>query len=178
MIRNALSLALILMAIAGSAHAQTEDTQNVSVGDKVRVRARTLYSPVVGAVTGLNTDTLHIRIRREAAALAIPLAEITRIEVSRGRRSNFLRGIALGGLVGAFAGASIGLATSQNSILSPTEQAGALGAIGAGAGALIGGIIGAASSGDRWVVVQLDRAEMDVSSRYDGRVTLSLTYGF
>ncbi|MGD2152448.1 MAG: hypothetical protein PVG79_04220 [Gemmatimonadales bacterium] len=178
MIRKVLSLVLMLLAAGGPALAQTDAAAGVNVGDRVRVRAQTLYGPLVGAVTALSADTLHIQIEQQATTVAIPLAAVTRIEVSRGRKSNFLRGVALGGVVGALAGVFAGFITGEDSMLTPPEAALACGTVGAGAGALVGGIIGAATGTDRWVAVPLDRLAVHVSPRHDGGVTLSLAYGF
>lgn len=183
MIRNALALALVLVVTAASASApalaQTDTVSAVRVGDKVRLRAEHGEGRWwVGTVTALSTDTLWIQQHKSPNTLAYRFATIGDLEVSRGRKSNFLPGLGYGALGGGLIFGMFGALSSNDSAdsyMGPNALIGA--AVGAGLGAVLGGVLGAASHGDRWEVVPLDRADVDLFARYGGGVTLSLTYG-
>ncbi len=94
--------------------------------------------------------------------LLVPVASINRLEGSRGRKSNWAEGAGIGLLVGAATGAIIGLASDTDSGgFAPCCTAETLAAVGAlvfgGVGGVIGLIIGASTTTERWVEVPLDR---------------------
>ncbi|MGD2217081.1 MAG: hypothetical protein PVJ64_10000 [Gemmatimonadales bacterium] len=184
MIRKVLSLVLMLLAAGAPARAQTDVASQVSVGDRVRVRAEHWKSSWwVGTVAALGSDTLVVRREDSTDTLAFPIATIGKLEVSRGRKSNFLPGLAYGALGGALFFGSIGLLSGddpEDSFIRLTAADKALigAAFGAGLGAVLGGFFGAVSHRDRWESVPLDRVAVDLSVRHDGGVTLSLAYGF
>lgn len=186
MIRMALSLVLMLLVAGAPALAQTDAASQLSVGDKVRVRAQHGEGRWwVGTVTALSTDTLWMQRSNSPTTLGFAFATTGELEVSRGKKSNFLPGLLLGTLGGAAFFGTVGLLSGGGSDESPPDgmieleaNAFAAAAVGAAVGAVLGGFFGALSHRDRWAAVQLDRVGVDVSARYDGRLKLAFTYGF
>jgi len=118
-------------------------------GTRVRVEApRCVPYPVEGTIVSRRGDALRIE-RSRGNAVTVPIATLTRVEVSRGRSR--LAGALRGGLWGAAAGLGVGVVSvvasngcvgdcsdepSDREYLLATPAAGAL--LGAGVGALIG----------------------------------------
>ena len=193
----------------------------VKPGDRVRVTAPALgVSKHAGVLAAMSTDTVAVD------TLRIPLASVTRLEVSRARgpsskgaaigalvggglgvaaelgpagivfgagvgallgtSSRVRKRAGIGLLVGAATGAVIGLASGDDPPCSgwfcwgfTAEEKAALGAIGLGGlGAVIGLIAGAASSGERWEEVPLDRLRVSVGPQRDGRLGFGLSVTF
>ncbi len=150
---------VIFLAVVGELCAQ--DTLVVP-GARVRV-----YSPdrVTGTIEKLSSDTLVLRLE-DRDSQAIPFASITRLEVSRGQKSNTASGALIGGAVGLAAGAIVGgiVGSDWPDIPEPGWLVGAayLGSIGLVAGAGLGAIIGAVSKSDRWQTVPLDQIRVSL----------------
>lgn len=114
-------------------------------GARVRVTApRLAPEPLVGAVEALPGETLVLESRKRGPAVRIPLDEITRLEISRGRprRKGALLGAAIGGAVGL----AITLSCSSESDCD-TAAVGALYGLG---GLALGAAVGAAATRERW----------------------------
>ncbi len=162
------------------ASAKAQGPPPVKVGDRVRVTA-----PDVGRREGtvqlLTTDSLVMRpeyglvMRPEYVRpnrLAIPLASVTRLELSMPGGSQAgqgaLNGLAIGILGGAVVAAA---ACPSDQFLKASAGGCAIGGaviVGAG-GALVGAIIGVMSTGTRWEEVPLDRLRVRVAPQRDGR---------
>lgn len=108
-----------------------------------RLRVTTATSPaVVGTLASRDATTLTLATDGNDAPRRLDLSAITRLEVSRGRKSHWLAGL----LVGAAAGAAFGAYACSGSGLDCSEGETApaiayLGAIGAASGALVGALI-------------------------------------
>lgn len=109
-----------------------------------RVRASAPHLPrrqLLGVVTRLDPDTLVVD------SSPVALSSLTRLEVSTGRRSHWLAGLAIGALVGAGVGAILGsnYRSGDEEICTPSTcaliGAGVLGLVGMPVGALVGGSI-------------------------------------
>ena len=94
-----------------------------------------------GAVIALAADTLEVRIDGRAEAARLPIDQISRLEVSRGMQRQPLRRAGIGFVVGAAIGA-IGVAAEESGCHRETEFC-----LGAGGGALVGGIFYGAVGG-------------------------------
>ena len=154
--------------LSSTAAAQT----TVSPGDRVKVqfstvqavvvsstvRRDTQYVEVVGLFEGFRRDSLYITTTGSDGPAAVPLADVSTMEVSRGRRNNTLKGMAIGTGVGFGAGFLTGvlMCSGDKCEVGGGEAGLVIGALGAGAGLLIGTVIGAASSGDNWEGVPLE----------------------
>jgi hypothetical protein len=109
---------------------------------------------------------------RERREFALPVEEISRLEVYRGRRGSAeaaLKGAAKGALLGAAAGAVLGASNAvMGSILGSSEDAGEQIAAGAAGGAVIGAAGGAydgATNGEPvWQEITIRRLLQDLCS--------------
>ncbi len=112
--------------------------------------------------------------------LVIPLASLTRFEVHRGGKSHVGAGAGYGALAGAVIG--VGSAAILCSSDDCDEYTGAvylvLGGGGAVAGLLIGSIVGALITTERWEEIPLDRLRVSVVPQRDGRFGLGLSVRF
>lgn len=166
----------------------------VDPGDRVRVAAPELFrGREVGSVVNLTLDTLIINFKsllivspftevpdaKAGSLLSLPIGSVTSLEVSRGQKSNFGRGLLLGFAIPAGLGAILGAVEGSDSCLfdpdpCPVSLAAAGAVILKVPGALVGGVIGALSTTDRWETVQLDRLRVGTLSR----VTAVLRSGY
>ena len=171
--RAALCLTLAFLS-AGYAPAAAQSA--VAPGARVRITAPYLDREI-GTLIALTADTLLARGPR-GDTLAVPVAAISRLEVSRGRRKHTWRGAGIGLLVGTAAGAAISAATYHESDrscpatdsfcgfdVSPdrgeTVIAGAV--LGGALGAAVGGVVGASRRKEAWRVVPLDRPRVGLA---------------
>ena len=151
--RIALFLALLLAVPTGAAVSQA-----VQLEPGLRVRVWAPTPPLVrqpGRVTAFHADTMRLDLDRPlsrgARGVVVPLGQVTRLDVSRGRHSRGRK--ALGGaIIGLVVGAAIGAVSGgdcENSIIcvTPAEGAAIVGVPFAAVGALIGVLL---PPGDRW----------------------------
>jgi hypothetical protein len=126
-------------------------------------------STYVGRLTALDGDTLRIQVRSNEAAVAIPTASLDRLSVIHGTKGHFWAGAGLGLLGGALIGGVIGSTQDlSGSFLFSNTNPAVLGiVIGAPAGLLLGGIIGAAIRSDRWLPVPIKDHHIQLAPRLD-----------
>lgn len=135
-VRAAAVLAAVALAavLPGRAHAQLQ-----LQGSRVKILAPPLSPPVVeGTVTDFNQSALVVRDTASGTERTVPLHSILRLQISKGmsrgasgrQRARMLA--FLGGAIGAIAG-----------IFTKPDQAARNGAIGAGAGIVLGAGLGA-----------------------------------
>jgi hypothetical protein len=146
-------------------------------GARVRI-ARIDEKPLVAVVIARMADTLVVRAPGLAKPLALPLAEISRLDVSTGRHRNLGKGIFVGIVAGGAIGAGLGAASYEP--CTSTEFLGCLGsASDRGESATIGGILGGAlglvagsligaARQDTWKRVPLDGRRVAVTVRPRG----------
>lgn len=155
--------------------------QELSPGDRVRVQYRqaravmvgstvkqdSINEEIVGIVGELRADSLRVTPDGSADNTSIPLATVSKIEVSRGTHDRTLTGMAIGTGIGFGAGFLTGVAmcSGDNCEVTGGEAGLVIGAIGAGAGLLIGTVIGALSSGDDWQSVSVGSLRVTLGSR-------------
>lgn len=136
------------------------------VGERVRITTPTERGKFrhLGEVTAVRDDTVMLRSAEFPAGRPIAVGRITKLEISRGRRSLTRRGMAFGFVLGAAAGAVYGAATHergrclQRSLLGcgdyqePKGLGPAVdGFIGGVAGMAVGGILGHRVRRERWI---------------------------
>jgi hypothetical protein len=150
----------LMFTVTGSPlRGQNPINPSLPVGERVRVRI--VGRPdawTLGNVSRLSVDTLWLR--SGADSVVVPLRLLQRLDVPRGSRSNFGRGLAIGALSGTVLGALAGLASGDDPPCgdawfcwrwSAGDKA-EMGAVGFGVlGAVVGGIAGAATRSERWV---------------------------
>ncbi len=140
------------------------------------------YGWFVGRIVRWVPDSLTLK-PEDDLPVVVPVASITRLEVSRGRRSNWAEGAGIGLLVGAATGAIIGLASDPNCggfapCFTAESLAAGLAVVFGGVGGVIGLIIGASTTTERWVEVPLDRLRVSFAPQRDGRFALGLSMRF
>jgi hypothetical protein len=155
--------ALAFLALACFPDRASADGSDVERGDRVRVSTRTLDEKT-GVVESAAADVLSIRFDGELGSLSIPVAELTRVEVSQGPRGRCTAAWSKakwGALIGAVPGA-ISLALQHDQVGEDGSSAGEAALLGAWSGGLFGGLIGAAigalSPGEAWERVSLSPA--------------------
>lgn len=151
---------LVLLAALCASVGELRAQQDVSVqpGERVRVTAPNLQRQV-GTVVAVRADTLVFRARNAELPVSLPVPDVSRLQVARGRQS-LIRGALIGTGVGALAGYGIAAAMvagdecDASDCLSVRDVA----AFFAWAGATVtGGIGGAllAANTERWVSLPL-----------------------
>ena len=175
----------LVAAMLGPGAALEAQTAPLSPGARVRVTTSgPSPSRQVGSVLELREDSLVIRPDGRADSLAIPLARVTDIELSRGLRTQGRRGLGVGFLVGAGAGVLIGLTDGDDPpgaffSFSAEEKALMAGSMLGVAGAVVGGLVGLVSRTEKWSRVPLGAAtgRVGVAPR-PGGVGLSVSLRF
>jgi hypothetical protein len=111
---------------------QVISAQTVTPGTRVRV-THPGEGTRTGTVVALTADTLEVRLAGHSEASHLPLAQVTRLDVSQGKQRRLARfagvGFLAGGAVGALTGA-----------LAESDCEGELFCAGPAGGALIGGV--------------------------------------
>jgi hypothetical protein len=124
-------------ALLGQAAAPAASLQP---GTRVRITQPGQQPRIAAVVTG-SGDTLFVRWPEFANTTAIPLAEVSRLEVSTGRHRNVLKGALVGTLSAGAVGGVLGAAT-----YAPCTSTEAFGCLlepaGRGESALLGGVVG------------------------------------
>ena len=165
-------------------------------GERVRVTRLPLCPPntlcvktprqSVGTFVAWKSDTLVVQSNGDT--LSVPVDRVTRLDLSRGRKTNTGMGAGIGFFVGGLVGAGIGYASYEECV--PQGWFSCIGDFGpetlAFAGALIGGLgglvtgafIGLAIQTDRWREVPLDRVRVSLGPQRDGRFGLGASVRF
>lgn len=138
---------LAVMAVAaGTARAQAAPR----AGDRVRVTSSD--SRMVGTLRDWSADSIAVEHR--GAMTRFRLGDVWLVERQVGTRGRFLHGVAVGALVGGGVGAVGGLAAGADCpewlCFSRGTMAVVLGILGAGAGVVIGGVVGGFSRQAIW----------------------------
>ena len=143
-------LAVTLQVSSGSPAPALPATATADSGARVRI---TVDKPQkhsrVGTLISLRADSVRFIPQDTNGIVAVPAASVTRLEQSRGRRSNAGRGAAIGGLAGLVLG--IAASADESSFYEIGAEEVALVTVLTGAtGAGIGALIGATSKSERW----------------------------
>lgn len=154
----------------------------LAVGE--RVRAYSSRGTFDGRFLSLDTDTLRLAPAGRAEPLAIALGTLARLEVQRGRQSAAGKGALIGFGIGAAAGVTLAVATSQTceegrdpGCLGPGIEAIAGAVVVGFAGAGVGALVGSVTRQDRWVTVPVRRPRASVTP-LSGGVRLTVTAAF
>jgi hypothetical protein len=129
-------------------------------GDRIRITAApNALDNRVARVVGVRADSLFVHVAlAPTRTLAVARADVTRLEVSTGRRRHTGSGAGIGALVGLTAGAVMGYAGGDDRgwcCFTARAKAGIYGVGGGALGALIGTVVGFATVSDRWTSVAL-----------------------
>ena len=161
---------------------EAQQSTAVEIGVRVRVTTDAAHSTPSGTVVGLTRDSLVIAPPNAEFTMGFRRADITRLEISVGRRRNTLKGMWTGALVGAGAGVAVGYLSGDDDcggrlcmFGAAEENAGLLGIALGAVGMVIGGIVGVNTTSDRWVTASQSWAVTPVVDAR-GRVGLAFSY--
>jgi hypothetical protein len=170
--RDALAIVLTLVAIGTPLFAAEPRPASspLKPGDRVRVWASTIPTGAVGEVVEAAPSVLIVRVPDRPDPIEVPLAAVTRLQRSLGTHRNTGKGALIGGLVGAAAGAAfVGIASGSEGCDGPCGGwALVFGAMGGGAGALVGTAVGASQKTERWEAMPVGRAGVSVVPQRNG----------
>jgi hypothetical protein len=152
----------------------------IAPGARIRI-TQVGRPPRIATMVSPGADTLLVRWPEYSGAVAVPLAEVSRLDVSAGRHRRVLKGAMLGTLGGGTLGAVIGAVGYSpcestepfGCFLEPTgrgESAMMVGAVGGVLGLIVGSLIGLPSRED-WHRVPLDARRVEVAVTPRGRTT-------
>lgn len=110
-------------ALLWSPHLLGQTPELPPTGARVRVVARGIApGPVVAAVAGRHTDSLILDLEG-GRRRAVPVTSITRLEISRGRKSKVVTGAAMGLILGTAAtGAFLAMFCSDPDTLCESDE--------------------------------------------------------
>jgi hypothetical protein len=167
---------LVVLGFTSFTSATAQEQPPLEPGQRVRVTAPDLaIHNQAGRFEAVRGDSLVLA--GAVSTMTFPVASITRLEVSRARKSHTLIGAGIGFVVGALAGAAVG----PSAITGDISKGGArlFGAgIGALGGTVLGLAVGAISKSDRWEEVPLDRLRVSFAPQADGRFALMVSLAF
>lgn len=167
---------LFALGAASASAAGAQASSPVALGARVRVQtdAADAARTVTGNLTGWENDTIAVGPAGRAEQ-RIPLAHVTRLDVSRGKgvvASHVLIGAGVGMLTGTLVGAAVGHGACDDCFVDAlTTVTGAV--VGASIGLVAGTIVGVAIKGERWRRVALERPAVSVAPLRGGGVAIA-----
>jgi hypothetical protein len=170
-----LSTAFIILAAVISAEADALAQSRRLVGQRMRVRApRVSQKWIDGTLRSADDSAVAIvRSRTIRDTVIIPIDAIRRAEVAEGKRSNMLLGAVVGLAFGALTGAAVHGLTGGDSHVRDRELA--LG-VGAGAGFVVGTVVGITSESIVWREIPPSRLRRTGLPRAYGQVMARWTW--
>jgi len=149
------------------------------VGLGQRVRVTTDSGPWIGTLVHQDTSglTLHGPGLSDSSAVTIPLDRVRQLEISVGRQSNAGKGALIGFGLGAATGLALGIGcASSDSLFQCTggqviQATVVIGLVGAG----VGGLLGLASSSERWEKIAAGPVHVSLAPHRLG-LSVSLTF--
>lgn len=169
-------LLFVLMVVEMPVDLKAQRLLSVNPGSRVRLKIDNDSSWLVGIYQGRRADSLRIVLSGEPETKLFKLANISEVEVSRGRFRHIRKGALIGAAIGAGVGV-VGVIFGTGGFFDATP-AGYLMVVGtlAGAGAVTGGLSGVVIgivSGESWTPVSLKWW-----SARDMATTFRVGYGF
>jgi hypothetical protein len=169
--------------LASPAVAMSQDPPAIVPGSRIRVTELEAGNSRrhSGTVVTATADTVVLKLDGLGATATYSLANLSGLEVSRGRTGHVAAGVGIGFLAGAGAGALVGVLTC-NGCLSGRDELGALvPALGAGIGGVVGMLVGAgvgAHKTDTWEAVPSSRWHVSALPSGAGRFAFALSVQF
>jgi hypothetical protein len=136
------------------------DPLSLQAGARARILGPTTDSQyTLIKVASATPDSLHYRLDHVFETRGVAWRQISKMEVSSGSHSNFLRGVGLGLLVGIVAGAALGAASADGVDGYTPGATAALFAIPVGMlGAVAGAVLGLVARTEDWIPVAVPGA--------------------
>ncbi len=160
----------LILAFLVSFNSPIPAQEPVRTGDRIRVTAQGIKR-TTGTLRAVDQRLVMLG-GSGSPAIQIPRDSITKLEVSRGKRSNITAGILVGTGAGLLLGAAfavLAVDAGGSSEISNQEAAAIFAALGGSAGLLIGTIVGASTKTERWQEIPLDRLRVTVGPQPHGR---------
>jgi len=184
---SALRIAHLVAVLAAVAPTEilSQDKPSIKPGSRVRVTAPSVFDKrVAGTVSEVKSDTLAVSVEEGVSVLLVSLKDVTRLEVSHGRRSHAGLGAKIGAMTGFVTGFVLVVATYEECTgFCPAPDPGPVGtaaiaglAFGIG-GAALGAIVGALIKTDRWEEIPLDELRIEPSPVAADGVSVSASIG-
>lgn len=153
-------------------------SQELDPGERIRVKTiSAVPGQVVGVVEAREADFLEV-LSEQGIMTRIAWDDVSRLQVSRGYKSNAGKGALIGLGVGGATGLILALATCAPDEIDCQGLEGSFGVAGAisfGAfGAGLGALIGLVAKSERWVDVPPSRWEIQVAPDPNGGVALGV----
>ena len=179
-------LQLGILAVAPFAVGVAQEQPFLDPDTRVRV---TFWTPEVSGraqpqaatVLGHDADSLYFRVANQAEPTSSPWSRVWKVEVVRGKKSRWLPGGIIGGVVGLIAGAQIGSHGKDTDRWLGWSEADCEGMkwgfAGLIVGAFTGATVGALIKTDRWEEIPLDQFRVSVVPQHDG-VALGISIAF
>ena len=169
MLQRTAPIAAVLLLINS---VQSLDAQTVSAGERVRATIEEQSGKLTGTLEEWGSDTLYVvpdGASQDVRARAISLSSLSRLEISRGQKSNAGKGALIGGGIGLLLGGGMSIiaGSTVDTEVTSTDYLIFTGLVtvgGAGIGALIGSLI----KSERWEEFPLDRLRLGIAPRSDG----------
>ncbi len=173
------TILVAILAFVPLVSATAQDSLPVRAGDRVRVTAPDLgIRKQAGRFAALRADTLVVAVAD--STMTLPVASMTRLEVSRGQKSRAGQGAGIGLLGGGLLGFLISRNCTEGTGFIDTRRAciqiSTVG--GAVVGTLLGLAVGAVIMTDRWQEVPLDRVRVSFGPQRDGRLGVGASVRF
>ena len=150
--------------------------QEPAVGERIRVRTTSEPSQVVGVLETRQPDYLVVQTT-ESGPMNIAWADISRLQVSRGTKSNAGKGALIGAGLGLAGTTALVIGGCAGDDTDCGEDGGFIFAaylLFTGGAALVGTFIGAIVRTERWVDVPGDRWQIEVAPDPNGGVAVGL----
>ena len=169
MLQRTAPIAAVLLLINS---VQSLDAQTVSAGERVRATIEEQSGKLTGTLEEWGSDTLYVvpdGASQDVRARAISLSTLSRLEISKGLRSNAGKGALIGGGIGLLVGGGMSIiaGSTVDTEVTSTDYLVFTGLVtlgGAGLGALIGALI----KSELWEEYPLDSLRLGIAPGGDG----------
>jgi len=172
------TIALLLFPLA----ARSQKPATIVPGSRIRITERGTGKSEVrsGTVVTTGADKVMLKIDPYGETVPYSTAEISRVEVSQGRKGHTVVGLGIGFLAGATIGAVYGVneAPKGSDSLDITLNSLAWAGIGGGIGMVVGGVAGAIYKTERWEDAPIKNLSISAGAGYDGDASLILSVHF
>lgn len=178
-------VAMALTAAVAGANDKTSPLATLGPGDRVRVEVLGNRETLTATIESVTADELVLRSVGAGQPLRLSLGQLDRVDVARGRRTQWGKGAVIGLIPGAVLGGLLGVAFACDPDIAGCESGFTLGAgfvgavIGGTATATVGALVGLAFKTDRWLTVHegKTRASLTLAPTGGGmRVGLAVSF--
>lgn len=158
------------------------EAQTLATGDRVRATLKAGSGRWTGTLVEWVGDTLYLAPNGSAegvTATAIPLATLSRLEVSTGFRSNAGKGALIGGGIGLLVGGGMSIiaGSTVDTEVTSSDYVAFTGLVTLG-GAGLGALIGSLSKSERWKEYPVDGLRLGIAPGSDGGFQLTAVLRF